>query len=181
MRIKQSSWRYQTLEYRRTTSSSRASLEKVRREFDHKKYFHHKRVKNTHRFCSSLRGTSYHPQLPKGQPVFGFQVWFLALVLDFWQFFPAEFNRFRKRESIYLQMVMVSLMNLSVKIVSNICLIPAIRQVRFLVVNIREGKLGTYTLERVAVGAHLPNPWLLGPAKRRDDRSDYCLDCSFLP
>ena len=35
-------------------------------------------------------------------------------------------------------------------------------------------------MERVAAGAHLPTPWLFEPAKCRDDRADYCLDCSFL-
>ena len=36
-------------------------------------------------------------------------------------------------------------------------------------------------MKRVAAGAHLPTPWLFEPAKRPDDRADYCLDCSFLP
>ena len=44
-----------------------------------------------------------------------------------------------------------------------------------------KGKLGTYAMKRVAAGAHLPTPWLFEPAKRPDDRADYCLDCSFLP
>ena len=35
-------------------------------------------------------------------------------------------------------------------------------------------KLGANAMKRVAAGAHLP-------AKRPDDRADYCLDCSFLP
>ena len=43
-----------------------------------------------------------------------------------------------------------------------------------------KGKLG-YAMKRVAAGAHLPTPWLFVPAKRLDDRADYCLDCSFLP
>ena len=34
-------------------------------------------------------------------------------------------------------------------------------------------------MKRVAAGAHLPTPWLFEPAKRPDDRADYCLDCSF--
>ena len=33
-------------------------------------------------------------------------------------------------------------------------------------------KLGTYVMKRVAAGAHLPTPWLFGPAKRPDDRAD---------
>ena len=44
----------------------------------------------------------------------------------------------------------------------------------------KEGKLGTYAMERVAAGSQLPTPWLFKPAKRSDDRADYCLDCSFL-
>ena len=35
-------------------------------------------------------------------------------------------------------------------------------------------------MKRVAAGAHLQTPWLFEPAKRPDDRADYCLDCSFL-
>ena len=35
-------------------------------------------------------------------------------------------------------------------------------------------------MKGVAAGAHLPTPWLFEPAKRPDDRADYCLDCSFL-
>ena len=38
-----------------------------------------------------------------------------------------------------------------------------------------KGKLGAYAMKRVAAGAHLPNPWLFEPAKRPDDRADYCL------
>ena len=34
-------------------------------------------------------------------------------------------------------------------------------------------------MKRVAAGAHLPTPLLFEPAKRPDDRGDYCLDCSF--
>ena len=45
----------------------------------------------------------------------------------------------------------------------------------------KKGKLGAYTMKRVAAGAHLPTPWLFVPAKRPDGRADYCLDCSFLP
>ena len=45
----------------------------------------------------------------------------------------------------------------------------------------KKRKLGTYAMKRVAAGAHLPTPWLFEPAKRPDDRADYCLDCSFLP
>ena len=44
-----------------------------------------------------------------------------------------------------------------------------------------KGKLGAYAMERVAAGAHLPDSWLFEPAKRPDDRADYCLGCSFLP
>ena len=36
-------------------------------------------------------------------------------------------------------------------------------------------------MKRVVAGAHLTTPWLFEPAKRPDDRADYCLDCSFLP
>ena len=42
-------------------------------------------------------------------------------------------------------------------------------------------KLETYAMKRVAAGVHHPTPWLFEPAKRPDDRADYCLDCSFLP
>ena len=35
-------------------------------------------------------------------------------------------------------------------------------------------------MKRGAAGAHLPTPWLIEPAKRPDDRADYCLGCSFL-
>ena len=44
-----------------------------------------------------------------------------------------------------------------------------------------KGKLRANSMKRVAAGAHLPTPWLFEPAKRPDDRADYCLDCSFLP
>ena len=46
---------------------------------------------------------------------------------------------------------------------------------------VEKGKLGANAMKRVAAGAHLPTPWLFEPAKRPDDRADYCLDCSFLP
>ena len=36
-------------------------------------------------------------------------------------------------------------------------------------------------MKRVAAGAHLPTSRLFEPAKRPDDRDEYCLDCSFLP
>ena len=36
-------------------------------------------------------------------------------------------------------------------------------------------------MKRVAAGAHLPTPWIFDPAKRPDDRADYCLNYSFLP
>ena len=38
-----------------------------------------------------------------------------------------------------------------------------------------KGKLGTNAMKRVAAGAHLPRSWLFEPAKRPDDRADYCL------
>ena len=44
-----------------------------------------------------------------------------------------------------------------------------------------EKKLGAYAMKRVAAGAHLPTPWFFEPAKRPDDRADYCLGYSFLP
>ena len=31
-------------------------------------------------------------------------------------------------------------------------------------------------MKRVAAGAHLPTTWLFKPAKRPDDKADYCLD-----
>ena len=31
-------------------------------------------------------------------------------------------------------------------------------------------------MKRVAAGAHLPTPWYFEPAKRSDDRADYCLE-----
>ena len=46
---------------------------------------------------------------------------------------------------------------------------------------VEKGKLGAYAMKRVAAGAHLPTPWVLEPAKRPDDRADYCVDCSVLP
>ena len=41
---------------------------------------------------------------------------------------------------------------------------------------LRQRKLGTNAMKRVAAGAHLPTPWLFEPAKRQDDRTDYCLE-----
>ena len=35
-------------------------------------------------------------------------------------------------------------------------------------------------MKRVAAGAHLATPWPFEPAKRPDDKFEYCLDCSFL-
>ena len=35
-------------------------------------------------------------------------------------------------------------------------------------------------MKSVAADAHLPTPSLFEPAKRPDDRADYCLDCTFL-
>ena len=43
------------------------------------------------------------------------------------------------------------------------------------------GKFGAHVIKRIAAGVHLPTPWIFEPAKRADDRADYCLDCSFLP
>ena len=45
--------------------------------------------------------------------------------------------------------------------------------------HIGKGKLGTYAMKRVAAGAYIPTPWLFEPAKRPDDRADYCLDRRF--
>ena len=39
-----------------------------------------------------------------------------------------------------------------------------------------KGKLGANAMKRVAAGAHLPTHWQLEPAKRPDDRAEYCLD-----
>ena len=39
-----------------------------------------------------------------------------------------------------------------------------------------KGKLGANAMKRVAAGAHLPIAWLFEPAKRPDDRADYCLE-----
>ena len=37
-------------------------------------------------------------------------------------------------------------------------------------------------MERVAAGTHFPTPWLFEPAKRSEDKTDYCLGSStFLP
>ena len=36
-------------------------------------------------------------------------------------------------------------------------------------------------MKHLAAGAHLPKPWLVDPTKWPDDRTDYCLYCSFLP
>ena len=41
----------------------------------------------------------------------------------------------------------------------------------------KKRKVGVNAMKRV----HLPTPWLFEPAERPDDRTDYCLDCSFLP
>ena len=43
-----------------------------------------------------------------------------------------------------------------------------------------KGNLGAYAMKRVAAGAHLPTLWLFEPAKRQDNRADYCLGCSSL-
>ena len=42
------------------------------------------------------------------------------------------------------------------------------------------GKLGTPASQRVAAGAQLPTPWIFEPAKRPDDRTDYCLERPFI-
>ena len=39
-----------------------------------------------------------------------------------------------------------------------------------------KGKLDAHAIKGVAAGAHLPTHWLFEPAKRPDDRTDYCLD-----
>ena len=36
-------------------------------------------------------------------------------------------------------------------------------------------EVGAHAIKRVAARAHLPTPWLFEPAKRPDDRADYCL------
>ena len=43
------------------------------------------------------------------------------------------------------------------------------------------GKLGANAMKRVAADAPLQTPWLFEPAKRQEDKTDYCLGCSFLP
>ena len=40
----------------------------------------------------------------------------------------------------------------------------------------KKGKLGAYAMKRVAAGIHLSTSWLFEPAKRQDDRADYCLE-----
>ena len=45
----------------------------------------------------------------------------------------------------------------------------------------KKGKLGAYVMKRVAAGTHLSTSCLFEPTKRRDDRDDYCLGCSFFP
>ena len=42
-------------------------------------------------------------------------------------------------------------------------------------------KIGAYAMNRVAAGADLLTPWLCEPARRPDDRVEYCLECSSLP
>ena len=37
-----------------------------------------------------------------------------------------------------------------------------------------DGKGKLYAMKHVAAGAHLPTPSLFEPAKRSDDRADYC-------
>ena len=41
--------------------------------------------------------------------------------------------------------------------------------------SVKKAKLDLYAMKRVAAGAHLPPFWLFEPAKRPDDRADYCL------
>ena len=43
------------------------------------------------------------------------------------------------------------------------------------VLRMKKGKLGANATKRVAAGAHLPTYWLFEPAKRPDDKADYCL------
>ena len=45
----------------------------------------------------------------------------------------------------------------------------------------KEEELVVYAIKRVAAGAHVPTPRFFEPAKRPDDRADFCMDCSFLP
>ena len=47
--------------------------------------------------------------------------------------------------------------------------------------NVRKRKLAANAMKRAAASAHLPTPWLFESAKRPDDRTDYCLDCSSSP
>ena len=47
--------------------------------------------------------------------------------------------------------------------------------------HIGKGKLGANAMKHVAVGAHLPTPWLFESVNGLDDKADYCLGCSFLP
>ena len=42
-----------------------------------------------------------------------------------------------------------------------------------------EEKLGAHAIKRVAARTHLSTLWLFEPAKRPDDRADYCVDCCF--
>ena len=42
----------------------------------------------------------------------------------------------------------------------------------------KRGKFGACAMKRVAAGAHLPAPWRFEPAKRPDDKTDYCLSCA---
>ena len=45
----------------------------------------------------------------------------------------------------------------------------------------KKEKLGANTMKCDAAGAHLQTPWFFEHAKCPDDRTDYCLGCSFLP
>ena len=56
--------------------------------------------------------------------------------------------------------------------------IEILTQIRY--IGKRKENLGANAVKRVAAAAHLPTPWLFEPAKRADDRADYCLHCSFL-
>ena len=40
----------------------------------------------------------------------------------------------------------------------------------------KKGMFWANAMKRVVVGAHLLTPWIFEPAKRPDDRADYCLD-----
>ena len=43
-----------------------------------------------------------------------------------------------------------------------------------------KGMLELYAMKLVTGGVYFPIPWLFEPAKHQEDRTDYCLYCSFL-